>query len=185
MNLDSDLILKAQQGDMVAFTELVHRHDRNVLALAARYVENAEDAKDIYQEVMIRVFRGLPGFQFRSEFSTWIYSITVNVCLSFRSNSQKKSSISLQRLNEEIRESELVSHDHGPDQITASANTASHVRRAIGKLSPRQRMVFMLRHYDGRSLKEIAQTLRCTEGAVKRYLYDATRRLRAELEDIL
>jgi len=70
MTEDNELILKAQAGDMGAFTELVQRHDRNVLALAARYVNNVEDAKDIFQEVMIKVYRGLPGFQFRSEFST-------------------------------------------------------------------------------------------------------------------
>lgn len=93
MTEDNELILKAQAGDMGAFTELVQRHDRNVLALAARYVNNVEDAKDIFQEVMIKVYRGLPGFQFRSEFSTWIHRITVNACLTHKRRS--KSSLHL------------------------------------------------------------------------------------------
>jgi RNA polymerase sigma-70 factor (ECF subfamily) len=185
---DSDLIIKAQQGDIAAFTELVHRHDRNVLALAARYVDNAEDAKDIYQEVMIRVFRGLPAFRFKSEFSTWLHSITVNACLSHRTRFRKERSIMFHDSHNPHpgdHAAELVSPERGPDQEAASANIASHVRRALDTLSARQRVVFTLRHYDGRSLKEIAQTLRCSEGAVKRYLYDATRRLREELTDIL
>jgi len=66
MNGDSELIRKAQSGDMAAFSELVQRHDRAVLALAARYVESADDAKDIYQEVLLRVYRGLGAFRFKS-----------------------------------------------------------------------------------------------------------------------
>jgi RNA polymerase sigma-70 factor (ECF subfamily) len=95
MTGDNELIRKAQTGDMGAFSELVLRHDRAVLALAARYVNNAEDAKDIFQEVLIKVYRGLPGFQFRSEFSTWVHRITVNVCLTYKARSKASRHISL------------------------------------------------------------------------------------------
>src|SRR3972149_4904680 len=79
---DSELVRSAQQGDMNAFEELVYRHDKEVFGIAARYVSRAEDAKDIYQEVFLRVYRGLPKFKFQSEFSTWLYRITTNVCLT-------------------------------------------------------------------------------------------------------
>ena len=70
---DTDLINKAQDGDESAFNELVCRYDRNVLALTLKYVNDRDDAKDIYQEVFLRVFRGLKNFKFKSEFSTWLY----------------------------------------------------------------------------------------------------------------
>ena len=187
MSPDIELIRKAQAGNMSAFTELLQRHDRHVLSLVARHVESSEDAKDIYQEVMIKVFRGLPGFQFRSEFSTWIHRITVNTCLSYR-RARPRSHVPLNETGADREDSPasqgLQSEDHGPDHAAIDSDTADHVRRALQALSPRQRMVFTLRHYEGQSLREIAQTLRCTEGTVKRYLFTATRRMREQLEGL-
>jgi len=187
---ETELVRKAQSGDMSAFTELVQRHDRSVFALAARYVHSAEDAKDIYQEVLIKVFRGLPGFQHRSEFSTWIHRIAVNVCLSHRGRGKHALQVPLDAgtghdENSHSAVRELHSNDGGPERAAIDADTAEHLRRAIASLPPRQRMVFTLRHYEGQSLKEIAGVLRCSEGAVKRYLFMATRRLRDQLHNLL
>lgn len=189
MNTDFDLVRKAQTGDMSAFTELVRRHDREVLALAARYVCNAEDAKDVFQEVMIKVYQALPGFQFRSDVGTWIYRITVNTCLTHKKKMSRSSlHVPLHRENGGDG-SGRISHelhvsDDGPDHAAAREDAAAHLERALLALSPRQRMVFTLRHYEGRSLKEIAGILRCTEGTVKRYLFTATRRMRLQLEGL-
>jgi RNA polymerase sigma-70 factor (ECF subfamily) len=188
MTGDNELILKAQRGNMTAFNELVQRHDRAVLSLAARYVDNAEDAKDVFQEVLIKVYRALPSFQFRSEFSTWLHRITVNVCLTHRARSKTDRHVSLHSDSDtgepEIGR-EIPSREVGPDVQAADAHTAELVHRALDTLSPQQRMVFILMHYDGHSLKEIARALRCTEGTVKRYLFTATRRLREELKELL
>jgi RNA polymerase sigma-70 factor, ECF subfamily len=190
MTGDYELIRRAQAGDMGAFSELVLRHDRAVLALAARYVSNAEDAKDIFQEVLIKVYRGLPGFQFRSEFSTWVHRITVNVCLSYRARSRARRHISLDAdqgdpENPDGSLHHLASEAEGPDRQAANAQVTAMVQRGLGALSAQQRMVFVLRHYEGRSMKEIAQTMHCAEGTVKRYLFTATRRMRKELRELL
>ena len=79
---DSEVIREAQQGNKNAFDELVCRYDKQVLSLAARYVNQADEAKDIYQEVFLRAYKGLKKFQSRSEFATWLYRITTNVCLT-------------------------------------------------------------------------------------------------------
>jgi len=185
MSADNDLILKARDGDMTAFSELLHRHDRNVLALAAQYVDNAEEAKDIFQEVLIRVYKGLPRFQFRSEFGTWVHRITVNVCLSHRRRVNKGIHVSLDQAGEENHAmQQLQSKEQGPDHAAIDADTAWHIHNALQTLSPRQRMVFTLRHYQGHSLKEIAGILRCTDGTVKRYLFTATQKMREQLEGI-
>jgi RNA polymerase sigma-70 factor (ECF subfamily) len=189
MNGDSELIRRAQSGDMAAFSELVHRHDKAVLSLAARFVDSAEDAKDIYQEVLIRVFRGLGTFKFKSEFSTWIHRIAVNVCLTHKSRARTGRFTSLDAdgdAPEGALGSAMQVHvdEHRPDIRAARSEAAEHIQNALLTLSPKQRIVFTLRHYDGRPLKEIAKALHCTEGTVKRYLYTATRRMRTRLQHL-
>lgn len=185
---EQDLIRKAQKGDWRAFGELVRAHDGAVLALAARYVRNAEDAKDIYQEVLIRVYRGLPSFRGESLFSTWIHRITVNVCLSFirtrrREDDGSDSPIPADGSDREVQEP--VSPGPLPDRRTMDGEITDRIARAILTLSPRQRMVFTLYHEQDLKLKEIAQSLDCSEGTVKRYLFEATRAMRRELSDLL
>ncbi len=190
MTSDADLIRMAQDGDDVAFTELVHRHDRAVFGLIARSVEHAEDAKDIYQEVFLRVYRGLKVFQFKSEFSTWVHRIAVNACIDHGKHTKRSvfayaDPIGVTDETSQTRAVEPASDDSGPDQRVIDGETAERIRQAMQLLSPRQRMVFILRHYEGRSLKEIAGTLGCSEGAVKRYLFDATQKMREDLCELL
>ena len=82
---DYALIRQAREGNIVAFEELVYRYDKQVLSIATNFMGNREDAKDIYQEVFLRVYRALPRFEFRSSFSTWLHKIVTNVCLTQRS----------------------------------------------------------------------------------------------------
>ena len=187
---DNELIYRAQKGDMAAFEQLVFRHDQKVLTLAARYVTSTDDAKDVYQEVFLKVYRGLRRFQFKSEFSTWLHRIAVNVCLTHRSRSRQSTHV---RLNETV-EGQIDEHhpgmtlhasDERPDQHAMNSETAGQLQEALTLLSPKQRMVFTLKHYQGYRLKEIAAMMECTEGTVKRYLFDATARMREQLKDVI
>ena len=94
-----ELIKNAQYGDMASFEKLIYSYDRNVLSLAYSYINDQDDAKDIYQEVFLRVFKGLKKFEFRSEFSTWLYRITVNVALTYKTKKNKYSYASLDEEN--------------------------------------------------------------------------------------
>ena len=75
---EKELIILAQKGDNAAFEQLVYLYDRKVLSLALKYIKDEDFAKDIYQEVFIRVYKGLKNFRFKSEFSTWLFRITTN-----------------------------------------------------------------------------------------------------------
>lgn len=187
MDLDErELILEAQRGDGRAFENLVYRYDREVLKLAVSYTGNEEDAKDVYQEVFIRVFRALPSFRFESRFSTWLHRIVVNACLSHKSRAQNRNydSLDCRIEDDEERSFEPVSPDLPSDQKALGSEISRHLRAALEGLSPKQRLVFTLRHYEGCQLKEIASLMNCAEGTVKKYLFTATERLRHRLRPV-
>ena len=186
---DTDLIIQAQKGNQNAFEELVYRYDRSVLSIALKYSNNEDDAKDLYQEVFIRVYRGLKSFRFQSEFSTWLFRITTNVCLTYKSRSKEHLKVSIDNDYDdeanEIRETkELVYDGLSPEEISSGADLGEIVNAAVESLSPKQKMTFVLKHYEGYKIREIAEMLNCKEGTVKKYLFDATKNLRKKLSPV-
>lgn len=174
----------------MAFETLIKQYDRRVLALANSYLNNTDDAKDVYQEVFMRVYRALPKFQFRSKFSTWLFRIVTNVCITHRSLRKRHMHTSLDQMTE-TQDSEGISLiDKLPsrsrtDQEAVGSDIESHVQAAMGHLSPQQKLVFTLRHYEGYKLREIASMMKCAEGTVKKHLFTANERLRDQLRDLL
>ncbi len=182
---DESLILRAQQGDTEAFEQIVHRYDRRILALALRYTQDPDEAKDVYQEVFMRVYRALPRFQFRSQFTTWLHRIAVNVCHTHHERRQRRPMVSLdQPLDGPASEGpriDLVSEAGSGEDGVLQEELSGQIRQALQQLSPKQRLVFVLRHYHDFKLREIAAMLRCAEGTVKRHLFTATQRMRQHL----
>jgi len=186
---DTDLIIQAQKGNQNAFEELVYRYDRSVLSIALKYSNNEDDAKDLYQEVFIRVYRSIKGFRFQSEFSTWLFRITTNVCLTYKSRSKEHLRVSIDKdfdleENEFSTTKELVYYGSSPEEIVSGANLGDIVNAAVESLSPKQKMTFVLKHYEGYKIREIAEMLNCKEGTVKKYLFDATKNLRKKLSPV-
>jgi len=186
---DTDLIVRAQKGDQSAFEELVYRYDRNVLSITIKYANNEDDAKDLYQEVFIRVYRGIKSFRFQSEFSTWLFRITTNVCLTYKSRSKEHLKVSIDNdiddeENEISQTTELVYDGLSPEEISSGADLGEMVNAAVESLSPKQKMTFVLKHYEGYKIREIAEMLNCKEGTVKKYLFDATKNLRKKLSPV-
>jgi len=186
---DTDLIIQAQKGDQSAFEELVYRYDRNVLSVAMKYANDEDDAKDLYQEVFIRVYRGLKNFRFQSEFSTWLFRITTNVCLTYKSRSKAHLRVSINK-NFDDEESELSTTEEliydgsSPEEISSGTDLGEIVNAAVESLSPKQKMTFILKHYEGYKIREIAEMLNCKEGTVKKYLFDAIKNLRKKLSPV-
>jgi len=186
---DIELIHQVKQGNDNAFEQLVYRYDRTVLSIALKYTGDTDDAKDLYQEVFIRVYRGINNFQFRSEFSTWLYRIAVNVCLSYKSRSKEYLKVSIKEVDQESDfagdySEQLIYEGSSPEVAAEGSELAEIVDAALETLSPRQKITFVLKHYEGYKIREIAEMLNCKEGTVKKYLFDAIKNLRKKLSGI-
>lgn len=183
---DSELILKAQKGDEKAFCELIYRYDKKALAIITSYRNDADTAKDIYQEVFLRVYNGLKNFRFESEFPTWLYRITVNVCITFKEREKRMRHLSIDEDisggdDSEATLAEIIAGDSSADDETINSELRERIDQAVEKLSPKQKMAFTLKHYQELKIREIAKLMSCTEGAVKKYLFIATGKLKNEL----
>ncbi len=181
-----NLIKEAQAGNKDAFEALVKKYDRKVLTLALRYTRSEEDAKDIYQEVFIRVYRSLPKFEFKSEFSTWLFRIATNVCLTYIERTGKHQTVdALESLNPDDEESapglQIVSNDLNPEQNLRNMELKEGIQKAVEQLTGKQKLVFTMKHFEGYKLREIADITGLNEGTVKRYLFDATIKMKNAL----
>jgi len=185
---ETDLILKAKSGNDSAFEELVFRYDKTVLGIALRFTSDNDEAKDVYQEVFIRVYKGLKNFEMKSEFSTWLYRIATNVCLTHKSRSKKhlQTSINEQFESDEdgTNKYELIDEEADPAEYMLNRDLGNIINNAVESLSSKQRITFILKHYEGYKIREIAEMLNCKEGTIKKYLFDAVRNLRKMLEPI-
>ena len=186
---DEALVRQAQQGSTSAFEQLVRHYDRVVLRLALNITGSYEDAQDIYQEAFLRAYRNLARFRFECSFYTWIYRIATNLCLDhLRQRQLRNRDIITERLDD----GEETVLDRVPDQRPAtsperaalSRELRDRIRMALGRLSPRERVVFELKHYQGLKLQTVATMLNTTENTIKNTLFRATHKLRAELAEL-
>ena len=193
---EAALIREAQAGNRLAFEELVRRYDHQVLRLAMNLMRRPEDARDIYQEAFLKVYKNLYRFRFECSFYTWVYRIVTNVCLD---HMRRRSS----RPEDQAPEMPAGAHSDGPEsldfferqqEVRAEANPerrllgreiGRQIALALDQLSPRERMVFELKHYEGMKLRAIGDVLGTSEETVKNSLFRATQKLRARLGDLL
>jgi len=188
---DHALVRDAQAGDRLAFEELVRRYDREVLRLALNLVHRSEDARDIYQESFLRVYRNLHRFRFECSFYTWLYRIVTNVALDHlrRCSSRREDQAPV---SEEFDGTSRDFFDRQPERNAASnpervvlgQELGQRIQEAIDRLSPRERVVFELKHYQGLKLRVIGEMLGTSEETVKNSLFRATRKLRASLDEM-
>lgn len=188
---EKSLVQNAQAGDRLAFEELVRRYDREVLRLAVNLVHRPEDARDIYQEAFLRVYRNLHRFRFECSFYTWLYRIVTNVALDhLRRRSTRREDQA--PVSEDAESGTRDFFDRQPE-MRAAANPERallgreldvHIRGALRRLSPRERMVFEMKHFQGMRLRAIGDMLGTSEETVKNSLFRATRKLRASLNEM-
>lgn len=175
-----ELIKRVRGGDKMAFQEIMNRYGERVMCLSYHFTKNHQDAEDLYQDVFIKVYRKIDTFRFESEFFTWIYRILANMAFNYHKKRKRMSYVDPGESDylwetipgDEVEEAET---------ITYLSITKEEIDSALNRLSVQQKVVFILKHYEGQKIKDIAALLELTEGTVKRYLFRATRKLQSIL----
>ncbi len=187
---EAELVRAAQRGDTAAFERLIRAYDRGVLRLALNLLRSVEDAQEVYQETFLRAYRSLSSFRADSNIQTWLYRIASNVCLDYlrKRKARRESPVSgedgegvpvpLLQVPERRPEAD-------PERVLANRRLAERLEQALAGLTPRERMVFELRHYHGLRLRTIGAMMGASEEAAKTCLYRATQKLRSALRDLL
>jgi RNA polymerase sigma-70 factor (ECF subfamily) len=177
------VLARARQGDSEAFRVLVERHSPAAFRLAFRMTGNEQDAEDVVQDSLIKVYRHLGRFETRADFSTWLYRIVANCAVDMirgRQSRQKHAWAEPFEQSTSARASGLP----GPERLAASSEVERRVAAALDALSPLERAAFALRHYEGRTTGEISRTLGLSASAAKQAVFRAVRKLRVELQEL-
>lgn len=190
---DAALVRRAQGGDVGAFEQLARRYDAAVLRLARGLAGREEDAWDIYQETFIKAYRSLARFRFESSFYTWIFRIATNAGLDHlrrrAARGEAAGAYEPRAGGGEGAESPLERAPErapgaNPEQLLLSSELAHRIELALRRLSPRERMVFELKHHQGLKLRTIGDLLATSEETAKNSLFRATQKLRLALQDL-
>jgi RNA polymerase sigma-70 factor (ECF subfamily) len=179
MNInEANWVALARSGDRGAMHELYERHRSRIFSLAFRYVKNIPDAEDILQDTFIKAFQSLKKCQLdeNSYFSTWLYRIAVNCAMDhFRRQRRHEGDDGWHR---DLLASEEGAAPLSPEAACLQQETLARVQQVLAGLSSRKRMIVVLRHYQQMKIQEIAGLLGCSQGSVKKQLFQALAQLR-------
>jgi len=187
---EMDLIREAQAGSRAAFDALVRQYEHQVLRLALHLTGSEQDAEDIYQDAFLKAYRYIGNFRFECSFYTWIYRIVTNLCLDQlrrRKTRREDHAVVVDRSGDEIDMLASVSDNRSfsnPARELDRKVLGAKIQSALGKLTPRERMVFELKHYQGLRLRTIGEMLNTTEETAKNTLFRATKKLRVQLAEL-
>lgn len=182
---DEELALALKGGDELAFEALVERHQGRMFAVAYRITGNREDALDVVQDAFIKAYRKVGKWKPSGSFAAWLLRLTTNQSIDFLRRVKRHRH---ERLDESYRPESgatiMAPANEGTEQQVHGLEIEERVQEAMVVLSPSQRTVFVLRHYEGYPLADIAPVLGCTVGSVKVHLFRALKKLRVELKDL-
>jgi RNA polymerase sigma-70 factor (ECF subfamily) len=183
------LIRRAQRGDRSAFDALVRRYDQEVLRMTLRMVRSEEEAQDLYQEVFLKVYRSLGRFRLEARFSTWLYRVVTNVCFDHLRQQKSRSELPARAGGDgELDYAQALADDRpglNPEQALRAREISRRLEVALRQLSPRERMVFELKHCQGMKLRAIGELCGTSEEAAKNSLFRAVQKLRQDLSDLV
>lgn len=188
---DATAVERVLAGDRDAYRALVERHSRNVHRLAYRLTGNAHDAEDVVQEAFLRAYQKLGQFEARANFGTWVYRIAANYAIDRLRQRQKEEA---RRELPEAQATDGVEQDPlmqvrdekpTPERLMQSTQLRREMQRALEKLSHAERTAFVMRHWEGRGIEEIAGALKSNSSAAKNTVFRAVQKLRHALEPFL
>ena len=167
---DEALMLQLQTGDLRSFDTLVKRWEKPLLNYCYRMVNDIALAEDLRQEVFLRIYRSAKTYRPTAQFSTWMYRIATNLCLDTLAKQQRRKETPIAAYLESESEDfgeKLVDPSDTPDAAVVKEETERHVRSALAHLPEDQRVVVIMRHYNGMKFREIAEILECPISTAK------------------
>jgi RNA polymerase sigma-70 factor (ECF subfamily) len=182
-----ELMARVAKGDEDAFEILVNRHQTSVLNLAYRFVGDRTQAKDLAQEVFIRVWQAAKTYKPEAKFKTWLYRIATNLCLNELKSARRKKWFSFNQSDEDgdlTFEDTLADSAPSPEDVLLEKERSRQISDALQSLPENQRMALILKRYDELSYQEIAQIIGCSVSAVESLLVRAKRALQEKLKDL-
>ncbi|MBI4577077.1 MAG: sigma-70 family RNA polymerase sigma factor [Planctomycetes bacterium] len=185
---DEELAARYQEGEVAAFEELLRRHQRSVYNFIYRFLGNSPRADDLFQEVFLKVVRGIGSFRHDSKFTTWLFRITRNVCIDDLRRKRVQDAIPTEggpgggaRFGSAA---ESVPDPAEPvDEVLARRELVEVLEGGVSLLAPEQREVFLLREHAGLAFQDIARVVGCTRNTAKSRMRYALEKLRRYLED--
>jgi RNA polymerase sigma-70 factor (ECF subfamily) len=187
---EATVIRAVQRGDQDAFEQLVRAYDQSVLRLAMNLLRSPEDARDVYQEAFLRVYRNIHTFRFDCSFHTWLYRIVTNICLDHlrKRKVRREESAVVETADGPVDRMDSFEQEGthaNPERRFWNSQLGNRIQTALGDLTPRERTVFELRHYQGLRLRTIGEMLGTSEEAAKNCLFRATQKMRVVLGDLV
>jgi len=180
-------MIRIAKGDHDAFEILVTRHQASVLNLIYRFIGDRTQAKDLTQEVFLRVWQAAKTYEPKAKFTTWIYRIATNLCLNELKSARRKKWVSFFRShedNEYSMEQSLPDDAPSAEDLLLTKERSRQISDALQSLPPNQRMALILKRYDELSYQEIARIMGCSVSAVESLLTRSKRTLQERLKNI-
>ena len=182
---ERDLIHSARQGDVEAFRELFDTHRQRIFAIAFRYAKNKQDAEDILQDTFIKAFQSLDKFRLEesNSFISWLYRISINSSIDHLRKNKK--------MHDKYFDSDHIdrisSNDdaHNPEHTIRMQDVRDKLGAVLSTLTARQRMIFILRHYQQLTTEEIAEYMNCSQGSVKKQLFRAISAVKGHFKSLI
>jgi RNA polymerase sigma-70 factor (ECF subfamily) len=184
---DSELIARAQRGEVEAFCVLAANHQRSLYLLALKYCCNHHDAEDLTQEVMLNAFRSIKQFRGLSSFHTWLSRIMVNAFLNHKRKSDPLAGSQRQETTEEAFEASwgLRRPISAAERTATNGLLAQQVFALLSGIPARQRLMFLMKHQEGLTCEEIAEVMGTSVGTVKKTLFRVVDKLRQQLAPLV
>jgi RNA polymerase sigma-70 factor (ECF subfamily) len=185
-NYELRLAKQVSEGDREAFQEIVEDNKKKIFYLAFDLTGSQQDAEDLSQDVFFKAFRSMHTFKGEASISTWLYRITLNAFMDQKRKKSFEAEKNQQPLDEQFSDGRrsifnVNSAAENPENYAESQQMQMHIEQALERLSPRERSVFVMRHYQGMPGKEVGVLLGISEGTVKSLLSRAIKKLQKML----
>lgn len=182
---ERELVQSARQGDMEAFRQLFDQNKRKVFAIAFRYAKNKEDAEDILQDTFIKAYQALDKYRTDggNSFTSWLYRIGINSSIDLLRKKNKMEDKFFDPDNLDNLSSD--NQGHNPEHSVALQDTRDKISVVLNQLTARQRMIFILRHYQQLSTLEISEYMGCSQGSVKKQLFRAVTAIKDHFKGLI